>query len=298
MSDTELYYKLKEAYTGNNLNNITANIIDLYKTKQFSSIRQISKIVSEFVDVNDKNISKCFSKLVMTYHPDKEVFYNNEIDRLFHSHNFERLNQYAHIFIIGDLENLPISAEDLEDIDYSPEYVWDYEKDGVEYSSETEEDENEDIDYDQVDYFSEEMSFFNAVKRKVYGSARVDLPTYYLEDFEDIEMAEYEIDSLEGVEYCIHVTQLDLSKNQITDLSNLWTLQKLEELYLADNQIGDIDALANLLNLKVIDLSNNFIDDITPLFELENLEYVNLAGNKIPKSQLETLKKMGPVVVT
>jgi hypothetical protein len=220
----------------------------------------------------------------MIYHPDKEAFYNQEIDRLFHAKNFESLNQYAHILVIGAIENLETAEYDVDDdIDYSPEYVWDYDREGFEYFDTYEEAEA----YEAGDYFPEENTFFNAVKRKVYGSLKVDLPSYYLEDFEDIEMAEYEIDSLEGIEFCLQAVVVDLSKNQIEDISSLWYLTKIEELYLADNQIGLVDALSNLSELRVLDVSNNNIDDLSPLFDLENLEYLNVMGNKIPQNQIE-----------
>lgn len=288
MTDTDLYIKLKESYTGRNLNNITANIISLYKSKQFGSIRKISRIVSEYTDVPEANISKCFSRLIMIYHPDKEAFYNQEIDKLFHARNFDSLKQYAHILVISNFEEASFQETEIDDdIDYSPEYVWDYDREGYEYFDSFEEAE----EYEGRDYFEEENSFYNAVKRKVYGSMKVDLPSYYLEDFEDIEMSEYEIDNLEGIEYCKHAIVIDLSKNSIEDISELWHLNKIEELYLSDNQIGDIDTLSNLRNLRVLDISNNCIDDITPLYELENLEYVNVIGNKIPKDQIEEFLK-------
>lgn len=293
MTNNDLYIKLKESYTGANLNSITANIISLYKSKQYSSIRKISKIVSEFTDVPDNNISKCFSRLIMIYHPDKEAFYNQEIDKLFHSQNFDSLKQFAHILIVSDFDEEADDFEVDEDIDYSPEYVWDYDREGFEYFDSYEAAEA----YEASDVFAEENSFYNAVKRKVYGSLKVDLPSYYLEDFEDIEMAEYEIENLEGIEFCLHAVNIDLSKNLIEDISSLWYLNKIEELYLSDNQIGLIDSLSNLKELRVLDISNNFIDDISPLFDLENLEYVNVMGNKIPQHQIDVLMKRDLVIL-
>lgn len=292
MTNTDLYIKLKELYTGPTLNNITANIIGLYKSKQYSSIRKISKIVSEYTDVPDNNINKCFSKLIMIYHPDKEVFYNQEIDKHFQSQNFDNLKQYAHILIINSLDysssaTLSVDLDVDEDIDYSPEYVWDYDREGFEYF-----DSEEDAEvYEDRDYFAEDNNFYNAVKRKVYGSIKVDLPSYYLEDFEDIEMAEYEIESLEGIEFCLQAVFVDLSKNLIEDISELWNLVGIEELYLADNQIGNIDTLSNLKKLRVLDISNNCIDDLSPLLDLENLEYLNVIGNKIPPIQIEEFSR-------
>jgi hypothetical protein len=298
----ELYAQLKESYSEKNLNDITANIIEFYKSRQFDSIRQITKIVSEFNDIADKNISKCFSKLIMIYHPDKVAYYNGELDKLYAERNLAGLNQYAHILIVQDYDHLPVTPESLEDIDYSPEYGIDFDQeenafvDDSEFVDEQEED-GQPYGYNSG-FMDEDNSFYNAVKRKIYGSRKVDLPSYYLEDFEEIEMAEYEIDDLAGVEYCIHVTNLDLSKNQITDLSPLWSLIKLEELYLSDNQIGYIDALSNLRNLRIVDLSYNQLDDISPLFELEHLEYVNVMGNKIPFKQIDILISKDVIVIS
>jgi hypothetical protein len=228
----------------------------------------------------------------MIYHPDKEAFYNQEIDKHFHNKNFDDLKQYAHILVINDIDysssaSISMDTDIDEDIDYSPEYIWDYERDGYEYFDSEEEAES----YEDRDYFAEENTFYNAVKRKVYGSIKVDLPSYYLEDFEDIEMAEYEIESLEGIEFCLQAVVVDLSKNLIEDISGLWDLVNIEELYLADNQIGYIDTLNNLKKLRVLDISNNCIDDISPLFDLENLEYLNVIGNKIPPAQIEEFSK-------
>jgi Leucine-rich repeat (LRR) protein len=108
---------------------------------------------------------------------------------------------------------------------------------------------------------------------------------------EEFEMEYSGITTLFGVEYLKHVIILDLSNNEISDINDLWTLTRIEELYLANNEIGYIDVLSNLQKLRVIDLSGNQIDDISPLFELKHLEYLNLLDNKIPKHQIEILKK-------
>ncbi|MGC8718106.1 MAG: leucine-rich repeat domain-containing protein, partial [bacterium] len=59
--------------------------------------------------------------------------------------------------------------------------------------------------------------------------------------------------------------KLFLESNQISDISPLANLTKLQELYLESNQISDISPLANLTKLQELDLSNNQISDIRPL---------------------------------
>jgi hypothetical protein len=296
MINNDLYKQLKEAYSDKNLNNITAGLIKLYKAKQFGSIRSISKIVSEFVTIDDEKINKCFSKLIMLYHPDKGEFYRNEIEKKLLAGDRDGLEQYTHILLIQDIENVTISVVEIEDIDYSPEYEYDSNEDGVNYFSDTDSRFSEKDSFDTF-YGTDENTFYNALKIKIYGNIEIEFPSYYLEDMEEVEMADCQIESLEGIEFCIHTITADLSGNRITDISELWNLNSLEELYLANNQIGYIDTLSNLLNLRVIDLSNNEIDDISPLFELENLEFINVAGNKIPKEQIIELNKEGRIVI-
>jgi len=288
----DLYIKLKEAYSDKNLNRITANIIELYKTKQYDSIRRITAAIAGFIEIDDKNVSKCFSKLIMIYHPDKETYYNVEIEKCYHSGNHESLNQFSHIFLIQNMEEIPVSAAILDDIDYSPEYSWEEERESHGYDTESDSFESE-----EDGYYEDDNTFFTALKKRIYGRINIDLPTYYLEDLDEIEMAECGIDSLEGAEFCIHAVNMDLSQNQITDISELWNLKHLEELYLSDNQIGFIDTLSNLAKLRILDLSNNLIDDLSPLFDLENLEYVNIVGNKVPRKQIEELEGKDVIVV-
>jgi Leucine-rich repeat (LRR) protein len=283
----DLYLKLKEAYSDKNLNRITAKIIELYKSKDYDSIKFIINKISKYIEIDNKNISRCFSKLVMIYHPDRGTYYSNELEKCFRNGDSESLNKFSHILMIQDMEEVHASAEILDDIDYTPEYVWDYEN----YSSFSEYEEVEE------DFYPEDYSFFNTLKRKIYGRIDIDLPVYYLEDLDEIEMVGYEINSLEGVEYCKYAVNADFSRNQITDISELWNLIRLEELYLSDNQIGYIDSLSNLKRLRIIDLSNNYIDDISPLFDLEHLEYVNLSGNTIPDEQIEELIARDVIVI-
>ncbi|WP_163323727.1 leucine-rich repeat domain-containing protein [Draconibacterium mangrovi] len=293
MTSRELYTELTEAYSQENLNRITGKLILLYKKKNYATIRAIANKISKYVDINEEKDAKCFSKLVVLYHPDKGHAIREEIQQLYEQNNLERLQKFAHIHLVQDIENLVVKVVD-ESIDYRPEYVWDTEIDDGYY---TDSEVDEDAYFDNQDEVEIERSFFNLIKIREYGRTNIELPTYYLEDFEEFELAESGLESLDGVEYCTHVKILDVSNNELTDISNLWDLHDLEELYLANNQIGYIDALSNLSKLRIVDLSGNGIDDISPLFDLENLEYVNLVGNRIPKNQLTNLEKKGCVVV-
>ncbi|MEZ5072793.1 MAG: leucine-rich repeat domain-containing protein [Bacteroidales bacterium] len=131
----------------------------------------------------------------------------------------------------------------------------------------------------------------------MYGNLNVDFPMYLLEDLEEVEMADYELESLDGIDACRQARVVDLSNNLLTDISDLKDLRQLERLYLANNQIGYIDVLGNLPVLQEIDLSYNDVDDISPLFDLQHLDYLNVMGNRVPAWQLEELQKKGVTLV-
>jgi len=287
MKTKELYDDLVAAYSDENLNQITAKLILLYKQKNYAKIREIANKISRYIPIDEEKDAKCFSKLIMLYHPDKGEQTRKMINELHNQNNYESLNKYAHILVLDNLES-PVEFTVDENVDYNPEYAWDVDKyDGFDYDND--EEENDETDF--------EKSFYNLIKIREYGKVDIEFPSYYLEDFEEFEIAYSGLETLDGVEYCKHVKILDVSNNQISDLENLWDLKHLEELYLANNQIGYIDVLSNLTNLKILDISGNQIYDILPLLDLDKLEYVNLIGNNIPKEQLELLKAKDIIVM-
>jgi Leucine-rich repeat (LRR) protein len=294
MKIKELYNDLIKAFSNENLNLITGKLIMLYKNKNYSKIREIANKISKFIAIDEEKDAKCFSKLIMLYHPDKGGQFRTEIEKQYRQNDYEKLNQFSHIFLIEDIDNVVVS-EISEDIDYNPEYTWDIDNnDGFDIDN-TDLENEVDSEYETVDF---EKSFYNLIKIREYGKIDVEFPSYYLEDFEEFEMAYSGLETLDGVEHCVHVKILDVSNNSISDLGNLWNLENLEELYIANNEIGIIDTLSNLTRLKIVDLSSNQIDDVSSLLELGNLEYVNLMGNPVPKLQIDLLEKNGIIVMT
>ena len=296
MEIDQLYKKLMNAYSDKNLNKITAQIINLYKSRDYKMLKEVAGIVSEYIDFKYDRISKCFSKLITLYHPDKGSSQIKKIQKLYENNDLNGLSNFCHILNLQFIENYSASPESYADIDYNPQYVWDFKEQGYTYIDDLEAYESIDVDfnYNKVKSYN---SFYSAVKKKVYGNINVDLPSYYLEDFEDIDMAEYYIDNLDGIESCKHARILDLSRNYISDISKLAKLKRLEEIYLADNQINYIDGLHFLYNLRVLDISNNYIEDLSPLLKLENLEYLNIVGNNVALYHIDLLKGKDIMVI-
>jgi hypothetical protein len=294
MNITELHNKLREAYSNQNLNKITVTLVNLYKERQFGSLRQIAEMISEIVEINIDPEAKYFSRLMMLYHPDRGDFHRNEIEKLAASNDHDGLLNYTHILMLNRIEEIAATLTSFEDIDYSPVYEWDVNLEGFTIIDVK---ESEPTRKKSRQYIQKRgTTFYDAIKIRMYGNTKVEFPPHYLEDLEEFELSQSNINDLDGVQYCIHATTMDLSGNLISDISLLWGLTLLQELNLSDNKIEDIDTLANLRNLKTLNLSNNAIKDISVLLNLNKLEYVELSGTRISRGQIRELEDSGVTV--
>lgn len=108
------------------------------------------------------------------------------------------------------------------------------------------------------------------------------------------------IHEIDGLETFVNLESLDLSFNEVTDITPLRGLRKLTFLSLGGNHINDIAPLAEftslkvlalsgceaqdysplskLLNLQLLKLDNSTLADVSPLIPLTNLKYLWLAG--------------------
>jgi Leucine-rich repeat (LRR) protein len=291
----ELYRKLIDSYSESNLHKIAHNLIRLYREKEYDKLQVIAEIVSETEKIESVTNKQGFSKLISVYHPDRIQYYHNELEKYATSRDPKILHRLKHILLILNIEEIVNNIECLEDIDYCPEFKWDVNEESFTYFT---------VSPDKSEYKRKIRSskagctFYDAMKIRMYGNTRIEFPSCYLENMEEIEMAEAQIDNLDGIEYCIHTETMDLSGNRITDLSPLWGLTAIRDLNLADNRICDIDALSSLHRLRSIDLSNNPINDLSPLFELGVLEYVDLTGRKYSAEQVSVLIGKGIIINT
>ncbi|MBI2427212.1 MAG: hypothetical protein HYV29_00160 [Ignavibacteriales bacterium] len=298
MTIGDLYETLQASYTHDNLQKITRKIIDLHRNDQTNALMIMMKAVGEQQQQKKEHGSKAFYKLMMTYHPDRLHFYRNEIDKLYAAHDLEELKRYAHIFTALELESTLIVLKKPQANTSAYSDLWESVREESEQVDDEEFGEEADEDLgDEFDGLALRNNFFTVFKRTVYGNRKIELPYYYLEDLDSLDLAGSEIDDLDGIKYCKHLITLELSSNRITDISELASLTMLQEAYLANNRIGYIDGLGFLNDLRAVDLSYNDIDDLTPLFRLDHLEYVNITGNPVRSKQIDTLQKKGIIII-
>lgn len=121
----DLYNKLKESYTENNLHKIAHNLIKLYREKQFDKLQFIAEMVSGDQPIGPISDKQGFSRLISVYHPDRIQYYQNELEKFKLSNDQHILHQLEHILLILDIEEIVSNIEIHEDIDYDPEFMWD-----------------------------------------------------------------------------------------------------------------------------------------------------------------------------
>ena len=277
-----------KAYSAENLNKISVVLLSLYKNEQFGTLQKIADMISDFVLVEIDENGKGFSKLMMLYHPDRGNFHRVEIERLASENNFDKVLSYSHILKLERLEEISALLESYEDIDYSPVYVWDFDTEGFSVNSDIADNLKTEQKFRVKNKY---ISFYEAIKIRQYGHTKISFPAYYLEDIDEIELSDSGIRDLDGLQFCIHAINIDLSDNHINDLRPIENLGLLETLNLSNNSLEIIDSLEYLIKLRELDISHNRIRDIEPLFALERLEFVDLRGNPVHKKEIEKLRK-------
>ena len=294
MEIKELYTNLKKAYTTDNLGLISGRIIDMFRDHKYDALRAVQKVVNEYTPCTEEKINRVFSRLIMIYHPDRLNQTLQQLEQAYQRGDFEELFAMSHILNVQNLEPEHVTVSSIiTEEDLAEEFGWDDSTDGFSYFMDQDSYEEEEVN--DFDYTN--RSFLTALKRRVYGNLNVDFPMYLLEDLEEIEMADYEIEYLDGIDACRHVRVVDLSNNNLTDVTDLKDLHQLERLYLSNNHISLIDSLSNLTVLQVLDISYNDVDDLSPLFELSHLSYINVMGNRIPAWHLEKLQLKGVTII-
>lgn len=92
-----------------------------------------------------------------------------------------------------------------------------------------------------------------------------------------------QISSIEPLMAYANLYRLDITDNNLSDISPLSQTVKLKEIKAPNNALESIDALQNCPELTYIDISNNAITDLSPLTSLLNITYLNFSANKVSR---------------
>jgi len=249
------------------------------------------------LDMQNLGINRIFARLMQTYHPDKLAKIQEEIKTAANTQNLAALQTLDMIYLSGVIS---------DDFHYSTEENYDVSQEDMErFGLEIVEEDyfypmDEEVDVKDTGMRTmRQMSFYDALNELMGGTNTYHLSVSDLEGFDnEIDLSDYHIYSLDGVEHCIRVKSLNLSKNHIQEASALEALDNLEAIYLADNAIETLYFVENLTHLRELDISHNHITDISSLLKLNHLEFVNLIGNPLHHlSDIDQLKSRGVLVV-
>jgi hypothetical protein len=113
--------------------------------------------------------------------------------------------------------------------------------------------------------------------------AKIEKPTdpIHEEDLKAIEtmlVSGEGIESIEGLQFCSNLRELDLRSNMVSDISQLSDLNQLEILLLNENPVDDISDLSGMPSLIELNLSKTDVENLSPLSDLTTLEVLFLWG--------------------
>ena len=112
-------------------------------------------------------------------------------------------------------------------------------------------------------------------------------------NLKELELGRNQISDVTPLRNLTSLTHLSLGINRISNISALKSLTNLTHLSLIYNRISDISVLNNLTELRELDLDNNQILDLTPLKELKHLTHLSLKSNRITDlSPISNLTKL------
>jgi Leucine-rich repeat (LRR) protein len=298
--NNKLYKQLYSAYTVDNLNRITAKIIESYRSQQYGRIENLVKNLNGLCEFPDSKMNKYFARLVFLYHPDKINHYKRQLDVYLKSGQDRILEELSHILITMDIidKKAEFSSLDSKIMDgFEMEFGFD-DEDIEDINSWNVYDLDGNIEVDEGESSDLSNDFFTCLKLKEFGHADTQIPESELQNLDDsIILSGMQMDDLSGVEYCTNLKSVDLSDNHLTDITKLGYLTTLVEIDLSHNNIDDLSALSGLINLETLDLAFNDITDIRALFDLDGLKFVNLIGNPVPQEQIAQLRTSDRIVI-
>ncbi len=98
--------------------------------------------------------------------------------------------------------------------------------------------------------------------------------------------------NLIGIDYFANVVFVRIEDAQVSDVTPLVNLPKLEILWFWESQLTDVTPLAKLTNLVELDLEDTLVRDVTPLTNLKNLEWLRLSTQVRDVAPLANLKNL------
>ena len=315
-----LYSRLLAEYSEERMKRISAEIIAAYRQGDLRTLNRYASWLRLEPAPSREKINRLFMKLIVFYHPDKRAQKLREIGELHSRGELAGLEGFARGIgadgyrVLEEPRPAREARSPVEEEGFEFEETYAYDEEDFGYREESFEDPAfvdpdtgqgwgwgepaEPADEERIDD-TEEYGFIEAVRDELFGNLdRTVTPGDLLTLDGELVLAGLDIEDLGGIEYCISLSSLDLSRNRISNVHPLAALKNLLSLDLADNEIADADPLAALDQLETLDLSGNELEDVAALAGLVNLRYLNLSGNPIEDmAPLQRMRRNGTIVI-
>ncbi len=271
------------------LEQVSRKLIGSYRERRFSYINAVyAHLEPEKAAHESPDVKRKFYHLIKLYHPDSLQFHRDSLQAAIQAEDEHCIAFYRAMALPPDgssFRGITKPHDDPFDI------VEEYAVDGELYTEEA---------GSAIGEAEFEMEFIEALNAACFGNLEQRLePVDLMQMRDSIELPDLGIHDIEGIQYCIGITGLNLSGNCLSNIFLLADLVHLVELDLSDNQISDIEALQGLESLETLFIDNNDIESVEPLLSLPELQFVSLGGNPLTNGQLEiaALRSQGVIVV-
>ncbi len=114
------------------------------------------------------------------------------------------------------------------------------------------------------------------------------ITTHTIANLTELDVQKKGIKNITGLQHAHNLRKLTLFHNNISDVTPLSKLKHLRWLELGHNPISDISPLATLTQLNALDIGWTKVSDISPLKDLKHLQFLGIHGTGISKVPLLT----------
>ncbi|HYV95629.1 MAG TPA: COR domain-containing protein [Chitinophagales bacterium] len=137
------------------------------------------------------------------------------------------------------------------------------------------------------------LSLYNCQLRDLQG---IVANLKELSQLTEIDLSVNNLTDISSLKELRSLTSLNLTNNELIDISPLKELKQLIELSLGNNQFSDISSLENLSQLTKLSFVSCNVSDISPLKELKNLTELSMGINPLKNisalANLTNLKRL------
>ena len=121
-------------------------------------------------------------------------------------------------------------------------------------------------------------------------------PLAQLTNLSELNLARCGLSDITAVSTLTNLEHLDIGFNRLNDIGPIAHLNNLESLLVSSNHVDDIAALSDIRHLIRLDVSDNKFSDIAPLAGLDRLQELDISYNDVvdlaPVSSLEQLERL------